>query len=104
MSVILGIALGMILSTNQLMFYNLLLMPLIGGVSYFCFKKKALYTCIAVFVVGYLRWLYDSFGYALNGSFTQAFIPPLFWAVIYLSLTLLGIFIAGLLHFGLRKE
>ena len=100
----LGILFGISLSANQFMFYNILIMPIIGGIAYFSLKKKSIYVCVTVFVIVYLRWLYDSFGYALNGNFVQAFIPPLWWALIYLALTVFGVLIAALLYFGFRKE
>ena len=102
--IIVGILFGISLSANELMFYNILIMPAIGGISYFAFKKKVIYIAIAVFATVYLRWLYDSFGYALNGSLIQAFIPPLGWALIYLALVVFGIIVAMLLHYGFRKE
>ncbi|MFI3215155.1 MAG: zf-HC2 domain-containing protein [Eubacteriales bacterium] len=100
----LGMLFGISLSANQFMFYNILIMPAIGGISYFSLKKKSIYVCTAVFITVYLRWLYDSFGYALNGNLVQAFIPPLWWALIYTGLTLFGILVAMLLHFGFKKE
>ncbi len=95
---------GISISTNQFMFYNILIMPTIGGIAYFSLRKKSLYVCMSVFIIVYLRWLYDSFGYALAGNFVQAFIPPFWWAMIYLVLTVFGVFIVILLHFGFRKE
>lgn len=100
----LGILFGISLSANQFMFYNILIMPAIGYISYFSLKKKAIYVCVVVFVTVYLRWLYDSFGYFLEGYFVQAFVPPLWWSLIYLALTVSGVLIAALLHFGFRKE
>ena len=95
---------GISLSASEFMFYNILIMPTIGAISYISLKKKFFYSCIGVFLVVYLRFLYDSFGYALNGSVMQAFIPPLYWAIIYLGLTLFGVLIAFLLNFGFKKE
>ena len=100
----LGILFGISLAGNQLMFYNILIMPTIGAISYFVLRKRAAYVCLAIFILVYLRWLYDSFGYALNGSFIQAFLPPLWWAIIYLGLTMIGVVIAILLVFGFSKE
>ncbi|MEG1267940.1 MAG: hypothetical protein RSD35_01700, partial [Oscillospiraceae bacterium] len=52
----------------------------------------------------YLRWLPDTFANVYKGDFAQAFIPPVFWALIYAGLFALGIVIASLLYFGFRKE
>ena len=101
---ILGILFGVSLSANQFMFYNVLIMPFIGAMSYVILKKKALYVCVAIFVVVYLRWLYDSMGYAFEGDLIQAFVPPFIWSLIYVGLTIFGVIIAFLLHYGLKKE
>ena len=100
----LGVLLGISISANQFMFYNILIMPIIGGIAYFSLKKKALYACVSVFVIVYLRWLYDSLGYALKGDFMQAFVPPFWWAFIYFGLMMFGVLISALLCFGFRKE
>ena len=100
----LGILFGISLSASSFMFYNVLIMPVIGAVSYFAFKKKSLFLCLAIFIIVYLRWVYDSIGYVIEGSLVQAFLPPLFWALIYLGLTVLGVVIAFLLCFGFGKE
>ena len=101
---ILAILFGVSLSANEFMFYNILIMPLIGAMSYVILKKKAIGMCLAVFVIVYLRWLYDSMGYAFEGYFVQAFVPPLIWGLIYVGLTILGVIVAFLLHYGLKKE
>ncbi len=99
-----GILFGISLSANQFMFYNILIMPLIGAVSFFTLKKKSIYVCIGVFISVYLRWFYDSFGYALDGEITHALVAPLWWSVIHLGLTAFGVLIGMLLHFGFKKE
>lgn len=102
--IILGILLGISISSNQFMFYNVLIMPAIGGISYFSFKWKCFYVHIAVFVTVYLRFFYETFGYVFHGDFLAGFISPLSWAIIYLALTLLGTLVAFLLNFGFKKE
>lgn len=101
--IILGILLGISLSSNQFMFYNIIIMPVIGVLSYYCLRKKTIYALLGVFVLVYLSFFYHSSGYLLQGAFLQAFIPPLWWALIYLGLTALGSLIAFLLIFGFRK-
>ncbi|MEG1650694.1 MAG: zf-HC2 domain-containing protein [Oscillospiraceae bacterium] len=99
-----GAAFGIAIADGELMFYNIIIMPLIGGISYFALKWKSLYALIFVSACTYLRWLPDSFGYVYEGNIAQAFIPPIFWALIYAGLFALGIVIASLLYFGFRKE
>lgn len=101
---ILSIFFGISLSATQFMFYNIIIMPSIGAVGYVLFKKKSIYVCMAVFVMTYLKEVYHSLGYAFAGSLIQAFLPPFWWALIYLILTALGVAIAFLLNFGFKKE
>ncbi len=100
----LGILFGISLSSDRFMFYNILIMPLIGGISYMSLKKRSLNVCLLVFGVVYIRWVYHSFGHALQGDYILAFLPPFWWALIYFALTALGVLIAALLHFGFRRE
>ncbi|MEG0019807.1 MAG: zf-HC2 domain-containing protein [Oscillospiraceae bacterium] len=99
-----GAALGIAISDGELMFYNIIIMPLIGGVGYFALKWKSLYALAFIFGCTYIRWLPDTFYNVFKGDFMQAFVPPLFWALIYAGLFALGIAIASLLCFGFEKE
>lgn len=101
---VIGAAFGIAIADGYLMFYNIIIMPLIGGISYFALKWKSLYALAFVFLCTYLRWLPDTFANVYKGDFAQAFIPPVFWALIYAGLFALGIVIASLLYFGFRKE
>ena len=102
--VVVGAALGIAIADGSLLFYNILIMPTVGAVSYVALRKKSGYALALIFASVYLRWLPDSFGYVREGQLAQALIPPLWWAVIYAGLFALGICIAALLCFGLRKE
>ncbi len=102
--IVLAMLFGISLSANQFMFYNILIMPTIGAISYFSLKKKAVFSCLAIFVLVYLRWFFHSSGYLLEGNLLQAFLPPLWWAIIYLGLTVFGVVVAMLLRFGFGKE
>lgn len=99
-----GIMVGIGIPANEFMFYNIIIMPIVGGLGYLTLKNKCYYVLITVFVSVYLRWLYDTFGYALNGQFVNAFIGPLWWATIYVFFTTIGVVIAFLFSFGLRRE
>ena len=101
--ILLGILFGISISSNQFMFYNILIMPTIGAIAYLVLKKNVIYICVAVFSIVYLRWLYDCIGHALNGQYILALIPPLLWALIYLFLTIIGICIAALLQYASKK-
>lgn len=101
---VIGAAFGIAIADGEFMFYNIIIMPLIGGISYCALKWKSLYALAFVFVCTYLRWLPYSFGHIYEGNFAQAFIPPVFWALIYAGLFALGMVIASLLYFGFRRE
>ena len=102
--IVLGVVLGASIGAGQFMFYNIILMPVIGAIAYCTLKGKCYYSLIFVFATVYLRWLFDSFGYALHGELLNAFIAPLWWALIYTGLSAFGVIIAFLFHFGFRKE
>lgn len=102
--IVVGILLGVSLSMGEFMFYNIVIMPIIGGVGYFTFKNKSYLVIIAVFICVYARSVYDTLGYAFQGEFINAFVPPLWWAMIYTGLSVLGMLIAFLLRFGFKKE
>lgn len=99
-----GILLGSSLTASQDMFYNILIMPTIGAMSYLLLEKKSIYVCMAVFVASYLKCLYDISALLLENGIGISLIAPLFWPLIYVALTACGILIAALLHFGFSKE
>lgn len=102
--IVIGTVYGLAIAAGQFMFYNAFIMPAIGALGYFALKKQSYFALVFVFLSVYLRWLWDSLGYLAQGSIVQAFVPPLWWALIYTGLCGLGLVIAALLHFGFRKE
>lgn len=102
--IIIGVVFGISISAGEFMFYNVVIMPAIGAISYFALKNKSYLALIFVFVSVYIRWLCDILSYDLDGEILTAFTAPLLWAMIYSGLCAIGILIAFLLHFGFSKE
>ncbi len=93
--VVFGILFGVSLMISGGEYYNILIMPAIGAVSYFVLKQKLYIVFIAVFAITFVRY-YLVFVQGLKAGFTYGFI--------YCGLILLGVLIGFLFDFGLRKE
>ncbi len=90
----LGILFGSSLMISMGQYYNILIMPAIGALSYFALKSKLYVAALAVFAVSFVRnYIYWN---QIQAGFLYAFI--------YCGLMLLGVLIAFLFEFGLRKE
>ncbi len=96
-----GILIGTSLTGGGNLFYNVLLMPAIGAVSYFVFQWKALPLVppllLAVSLLADLMAL-------LQGNEVLGLPSVLLWTVLYCGFALAGFVIAALLRFALRKE
>ena len=104
--IILGSFIGVCISESELMFYNIIIMPLIGGLGYFVFNKKFYIVPIGIFVMTYI---WDFIKYIverdLNGmDIASIIIIPATWAIIYSVLCMLGILIGFLLYIAFKKE
>ena len=104
--IILGSFIGVCISESELMFYNIIIMPLIGGLGYFVFNKKFYIVPIGIFV---LTYIWDFIKYIverdLNGmDIASIIIIPTTWAIIYSALCMLGILIGFLLYIAFKKE
>lgn len=101
-----GALLGVYLSNSFGMFYNFLLMPIVGSCGYLILKKKWYFTPVGIFVLSYV-WLFiqNILDGALSSGFKiQIFWIPIFLSTIYTGLTILGVVIVVLLQFTFRKE
>lgn len=97
----LGICIGLALTAGIGMFYNSLIMPVIGVLGYAVFRRKAfLYIPVLLLllhgIVNLIRLLFDAD--PLDAYSLLAF------TVIYIALALAGTLIASLLYFAFRKE
>ena len=101
MLIMFGLFFGLGLTDGREMFYNSLIMPVIGVLGYVVFRWKSLYILpalmfvmhIMIFVLNLIRRVEYWDFYSL-----------VMWTVIYGIFVIVGIVIAGLLHFAFRKE
>lgn len=103
---VMGGVLGIVLSNGMGMFYNFLLMPMIGALGYFIFNKKWPLVLIGVFLSSYI-WIIAT--YMMEGALEEGigswlFTSPLLLTGIYSFLVALGVAIAALLKFAFKKE
>jgi len=98
---IFGIVFGLGLTAGEDMFYNSVIMPLIGAVGYMLFKWKAVYIVpLLLFVADVLMFIPQLFA----GAGWTDFCSLIIWTLIYCVLAVLGVIISWLLHFAFRKE
>lgn len=105
-TIFLGAILGLALTEGMGMFYNVLIMPVIGGIGYFALSKKSYYVPLTLFGFSYI-WLLVK--YIFEGMFSTNFhvsglLLPAYWSLIYSGLSILGIIIAFLLKIAFKKE
>ena len=89
---ILGSIIGVNLNDSQNMFYNFLIMPLLGGVAYLVFERKAYLASILVFIISFIHQM--GYGY-LKGYFFN--IKVLFYESIYMSIIFVIFFFVGII-------
>ncbi len=99
-----GVGFGISISTGQFMFYNVVIMPTIGAISFWLLKKRVYISLIFVFISVYVRMFLDAVFHIIEGEFIYAFVGPLWWATIYTSLTAFGVIVAYLLWYGFKRE
>lgn len=102
-----GTVLGVALSGGMGMFYNILLMPLMGAVALLVLPRRWPWVILGVFL---LTCLWVPLFELLSGGWPEGGLYPGFWtqgiffAAVYSILVLLGAVIAALLRFAFRKE
>jgi len=94
-----GIFYGLMLTAGNGIFMNVIIMPIIGGISYYLFRWKALYMVPSLLLV--THFITNALG--LGGEYLMP-IEILLWTAIYCGVALLGFIIAALLHFAFKKE
>ena len=84
------------LSMNSV-FYNSLIMPIVGAFGYIIFRFRAFYKLpILLLVINFLACIFKFAEVELYDIF--------FWTAIFTAFVFVGIIIAYLIHFALRKE
>lgn len=92
---------GLGLTAGSSVFYNCLIMPFIGALGYLVFQWKALYNVpILLFL---MHFLVNGFG-MIRGIQHLDVLTLIFWTFLYCIFAVVGIVIAGLLHFAFKKE
>ena len=96
-----GVFFGLSLTASEEMFYNSLIMPVIGALGYVIFRWKAIYQIPLLLLV--MQSLINFLGLA-RGMEYMPFVAILMWVGIYTIFVELGVLVAGLLHFAFKKE
>ena len=96
-----GALFGMGLSGSMNMFYNSLLMPAMGAAAYYVWRWKAAAVLPPLLAgMSLVCWVL-CWGWGVEAAPLPGY---LIWAAIYCVLALVGVAIAGLFHFALKKE
>ena len=96
-----GVFFGLSLTASEEMFYNSLIMPVIGMLGYVLFRWNALYQ-VPLLLLGMLL-LINCFG-MVRGMEVMPVMGAVMWVGIYSIFVALGVLVAGLLHFVFRKD
>ena len=101
-----GSVIGLGLSESEGMFYNILIMPVIGALAYFALRKKSYIVLLSIFAFTYL---YHFIKYMIDGIFDKSqllssLLAPLLWTILYSGLCAIGMLIAFLLYIAFKKE
>ena len=96
-----GVFFGLSLTASQEMFYNSLIMPVIGALGYVLFRWKAVYQVPVLLLI--MQLLINFLGLA-RGMEYMAVMEVVLWVGIYTIFVETGVLVAGLLHFAFRKE
>ena len=96
-----GVFFGLSLTASQEMFYNSLIMPVIGALGYVIFRWKAIYQIPLLLLL--MQSLINFLGLA-RGMEYMPFVAILMWVGIYTIFVELGVLVAGLLHFAFKKD
>ena len=94
-----GIFYGLMLTAGSGLFYNILIMPAIGAIGYYLFRRKSLYVIPGLLFVTHA--ITNALGLGQEHLDTGSLF---FWTVLYCLFALLGTAIAALFHFALKKE
>lgn len=96
-----GIFFGLSLTAGADMFYNSLIMPVIGALGYLIFRKKVFYNVPLLLLVTHL--VTNGLA-AMRGAEHMDVYSVFVWTVIYSILAAVGALIVWLLDFAFRRE
>ena len=96
-----GVFFGLSLTASDEMFYNSLIMPVIGVLGYVLFRWNAVYQVPILLLV--MLFVINCFG-MVRGMEVMSVYGVVMWVGIYCIFVELGVLVAGLLHYAFRKE
>lgn len=100
---VIGTMIGVYLSNSMGMFYNIILMPMIGAIAYYVLGKRWYIVSVGVFITSYI-WLFVGFVIEYRKLAIEIFYYPIYLTAIYTALTVVGVFVSKLLYFAFKKE
>ena len=96
-----GIFFGLGLTAGSDMFYNTLIMPIIGVLGYYIFRQRALFIVPGLLLITHCA--INLLG-SLRGVEHLDLFSVIVWTFLYSLFAILGTIAAWLLHFAFRKE
>ena len=96
-----GVFFGLSLTASEELFYNSLIMPVIGALGYVLFRWRAIYQVpilllVMLFIINFFE--------IVRGMEVMPVMGVVMWVGIYTIFVELGVLVAGLLHFAFRKQ
>jgi hypothetical protein len=101
-----GTLIGMALSDGMGMFYNAIIMPVIGGFGYMLLRKNAYLIPIGLFLFSFI-WVSIreiAKGFLTYSPTSNLLIMSAWWSAIFAAFTAIGALIGWLLHYAFKKE
>lgn len=106
---ILGTILGVNLIDSENVFYNLLIIPLLGGVAYLAFERKAYIGIIPVFIITFIHQIINGYikGYFINNKvllYTSLITGFVFIVFFLIGILILRLFVISIYGGGKENE
>lgn len=98
---ILGTILGVNLIDSENVFYNLLIIPLLGGVAYLGFEKRAYIGSIAIFIITFIHQIINNYFKAYFPNNITIIYISLITAIIFVLFFFIGIIIFKLFNISI---
>ena len=100
---ILGAAVGAMLTNSQNVFYNFMIMPVLGCLGYAVMRKRWYFMLPLIFITSFVSTFFVCL-LSEKCGFETAVMSAGMYSLIYTALSCVGILIGALLHFALRKD
>jgi hypothetical protein len=101
-----GTLIGMALSDGMGMFYNAIIMPVIGGFGYMLLRKKAYLVPLGLFLFSFI-WVSIreiAKGFLTYSPTSNLLLMSAWWSAFFAVFTAIGALIGYLLHYAFKKE